>query len=164
MKRFGVVLLTLVVLISLPPLASSETKAAAGFDRLKSLVGEWQGKDSEGKVFEVSYSLTAGNSAVMETLAMGPGMNMVTLYHPDKDRLMMTHYCILGNQPRMLGIGDDRSLSFSLVDTTNLQGPDAPHMRRLVISFPDKDHLTHEWTLRAAGQDKTETFRFERKK
>ncbi|MGH7409651.1 MAG: hypothetical protein ACREJ6_01110 [Candidatus Methylomirabilis sp.] len=164
MKLFGTVVLTLVVLTGPARLASSETKAAPGFDRLKSLVGEWRGKDGGGRVVEVSYSLTAGNTAVMETLNIGAGMSMVTLYHPDKDKLMMTHYCILGNQPRMLGTGDDRSLTFSLVDATNLTGPDAPHMRKLVISFPDKDHLTHEWTMRAAGQDKAEAFSFERKK
>jgi hypothetical protein len=59
---------------------------------------------------------------------------------------------------------DDRSLTFSLVDATNLSSPNAPHMRKLVLSFPDKDHLTHEWTLRASGQDKTEVFNFERSK
>ena len=164
MKRMGIVLLALVALAGPARLASSETKGAPGFDKLKSLLGEWRGKDGEGRDVDVSYSLTGGNTAVMETLKMGAGMNMVTLYHPDKDRLMMTHYCILGNQPRMLGTGDDKSLTFSLVDATNLPGPDAPHMRKLVISFPDKDHLTHEWTMRAAGQDKAETFRVERKK
>ncbi len=164
MKRFGIVLLTLVALTGLARLASSETNAAPGFDRLKSLVGEWRGKDGEGRVVEVSYSLTAANTAVMETLNVGPGMSMVTLYHSDKDKLMMTHYCMLGNQPRMLGAGDDRSLTFSLVDATNLPSSDAPHMRKLVISFPDKDHLVHEWTMHAAGQDKAEAFSFERKK
>ena len=48
MKLFGTVLLTLVVLTGPARLASSETKAAPGFDSLKSLVGEWRGKDGEG--------------------------------------------------------------------------------------------------------------------
>ena len=162
MKRFGVFLLTLIVITSPPRLVFSETNSAPGFEKLKSLVGEWRGKGGEGKVVEVSYSLTAGNTAVMETLKMADGLSMVTLYHPDKERLLMTHYCILNNQPRMQGAGDDRSLSFSLVDATNLSSPSAPHMSKLVLSFPDKDHLKHEWTLRASGQDKTEVFSFER--
>ena len=164
MKRFGSFLLTLVVLSGLPRLASSETKAAPGFEKLKSLVGEWRGRDGEGKVVEVAYSLTAGNTAVMETLKMADGLSMVTIYHPHGEKLMMTHYCILNNQPRMQGAGDDRSLTFSLVDVTNLPSPNAPHMRKLVLSFPDKDHLKHEWTLRASGLDKTEVFNFERSK
>jgi len=162
MKRFGILLLGLVVLSGLPELASSETKAAPGFEKLKSLVGEWRGRGGEGKLVEVSYSLTAGNTAVMETLKMADGLSMVTIYHPNNEKLMMTHYCILNNQPRMQAAGDDRSLTFSLVDATNLSNPNAPHMSKLVLSFPDKDHLTHEWTLRASGQDKTEVFKFER--
>jgi hypothetical protein len=164
MKRFGAFLLTLVVITGLPRLVSSQTKFAPGFEKLKSLVGEWRGKDGEGKLVETSYSLTAGNTAVMETLRMADGLSMVTIYHPNGEKLMMTHYCILNNQPRMETAGDDRSLSFSLVDVTNLPSPSAPHMRKLVLSFPDKDHLKHEWTLRASGQDKTEVFNFERSK
>ena len=162
MKRFGIFLLALVVLSGLPGPASSETKAAPGFEKLKSLVGEWRGRGGEGKLVEVSYSLTAGNTAVMETLKMADGLSMVTIYHPHGEKLMMTHYCILNNQPRMQASGDDRSLTFSLVDATNLLSPNAPHMSKLVLSFPDKDHLKHEWTLRASGLDKTEVFSFER--
>jgi len=164
MKRFGAFLLTLVVITGLPRLVSSQTKAAPGFEKLKSLVGEWRGKDGEGKIFEVAYSLTAGNTAVMETLKMADGLSMVTIYHPNGEKLMMTHYCILNNQPRMQASGDDKSLTFSLFDVTNLSSPNAPHMRKLILSFPDKDHLKHEWTLRASGQDKTDVFNFERSK
>ena len=164
MKRFGTFLVALAVLAGSPRLASSETKAGPGFEQLRSLVGEWRGRDGEGKTFEVAYSLTAGNTAVMETLKMADGLSMVTIYHPHSEKLMMTHYCILNNQPRMETAGDDRSLSFSLVDVANLPSPNAPHMRKLVLSFPDKDHLKHEWTLRASGQDKTEVFNFERSK
>ena len=164
MKRFGIFLLALVVLSGLPGPASSETKAAPGFEKLKSLVGEWRGKDGEGKVVEVAYSPTAGNTAVMETLKMADGLSMVTIYHPHGEKLMMTHYCLLNNQPRMQASGDDRTLTFLLFDATNLSSPNAPHMSKLVLSFPNKDHLKHEWTLRASGQDKTEVFNFERSK
>jgi hypothetical protein len=162
MKRFGTVLLALVVLAGLPRLASSQGKSVPGFEQLKSLVGEWRGRDGEGRVVEVSYSLTAGNTAVMETLKMADGSNMVSLYHPNGEKLMMTHYCLLNNQPRMQASGDDKSLTFSLVDVTNLLSPSAPHMGKLVLSFPDKNHLRHEWTLRASGREQAEVFSFER--
>ena len=164
MKRFGIFLLTLVVLSGLPGLASSETKSAPGFEKLKLLVGEWQGKGADGKIVHVSYNITAGNTAVMETLKMADGQTMVTIYHPDNEKLLMTHYCILNNQPRMQAAGDDKSLSFSLVDVTNLSSPNAPHMHKLTLSFPDKDHLKHEWTMRVSGQDRIEVFSFERSK
>ncbi len=170
MKRLATFLFAFTIAVGLAPgvwsqrYESSETKGAPGFDKLKSLVGEWRGKDSEGKVVDVSYDLTAGNTAVMETLKMTDGASMVTLYHSDGKRLVMTHYCLLGNQPRMQGDADDRSLTFSFVDATNLPSRDAPHMYKLVMRFPDKDHLTHEWTMRASGLDRTETFRFQRQK
>ena len=164
MKRFGTFLVALVVLTGLPGPASSETKAAPGFEKLKSLVGEWRGRDGEGKIVEASYSLTAGNTAVVETLKMADGLSMVTIYHLNNEKLMMTHYCILNNQPRMQASGDDRTLTFSLVDVTNLPSPNAPHMSKLVLNFPDKDRLKHEWTLRVSSQDKTEVFTFERSK
>jgi len=164
MKRFGIFLLALVVLSGLPGPASSETKAAPGFEKLKSLVGEWRGRGGEGKLVDVSYSLTAGNTAVMETLKMADGLSMVTIYHPHGEKLMMTHYCLLNNQPRMQASGDDRTLTFLLFDATNLSSPNAPHMSKLVLSFPNKDHLKHEWTMRVSGLDKTEVFNFERSK
>jgi hypothetical protein len=170
MKRLAAFLFVSAVAVGLAPQVRSdsyeppETKGAPGFDTLKSLVGEWRGKDSDGKVVDVSYELTAGNTVVMETLKMTDGASMVTLYHSDGKRLVMTHYCLLGNQPRMQGAADDRSLTFTFVDATNLPGREAPHMYKLVMRFPDKDHLTHDWTMRASGLDKIETFRFQRQK
>ncbi len=170
MKRLAAILFALTIAVGSvsqvwsDSYAPSETKDAPGFDRLKTLVGEWRGKDSDGKVVDVSYNLTAANTAVMETLKMSDGATMVTLYHSDGKRLMMTHYCLLGNQPRMQGAVDDKSLAFSFVDATNLPSRDAPHMYKLVMRFPDKDQLTHEWTMRASGLDKTETFRFQRQR
>jgi hypothetical protein len=170
MKRLATGLLVAAIGAALGPLASvasyvaSDAKQAPGFEKLKALVGEWRGKDGDGKPVDASYSLTGANTAVMETLRMSDGASMITLYHSDGKRLMMTHYCLLGNQPRMQGAVDDRSLTFSLVDVTNLASRDAPHMHRLVMRFPDQDHLTHEWTMRASGLDKTETFRFQRQK
>ena len=44
---------------------------------------------------------TAGGSAVQETQFPGTPMEMVSVYHLDGADLVMTHYCVLGNQPRM---------------------------------------------------------------
>ena len=93
---------------------------------------------------------------------------MVTMYHLDGDRLMMTHYCSLGNQPRMRAkkmAKDDKTLSFAFVDATNLTSPKDSHMHNLVFAFKDDDHFAQEWTMWKEG--KTEhiaTFEFERAK
>ena len=39
--------------------------------------------------------------AVMETLDGPDAIQMITVYHPDGASLLMTHYCSMGNEPRM---------------------------------------------------------------
>ena len=146
-----------------PGPAKSQTTSA--FDRLKLLVGEWQGKTENGRPARLSYALISGGTCVQETLSHGD-TDMVTIYCPDGDRLMMTHYCADNNQPRMRAepvAGEAREIVFSFVDATNLSGPSAGHMHRLVLTFPDASHLTQVWTYRRGDTDQKEVFHFERK-
>ena len=88
------------------PKTSAEAKSpGAAFERFKRLVGEWEAADAKsesqkGKI-QSRFHLTAGGSAVVETVFPGEEMEMVTVYHRDGDQLMLTHFCHLGNQPRM---------------------------------------------------------------
>src|SRR3989337_104403 len=106
----------------------------AGFEKMKSLVGEWTGKSRDGKPVTISYALVSSGSALMEKIGMPHESDMVTLYHPDGDSLMMTHYCAAHNQPRMRAgtvLPESRRIVFDFVDATNLASPDAGHMHRL---------------------------------
>jgi len=135
------------------------------FEKLKLLVGEWKGISMDGKPATLTYTLVSNNSALMERLAMGGDSEMVTLYHPDGDHLMMTHYCSAHNQPRMRSNAVDaggRNITFDLVDVTNLSAPDAGHMKRLVVTFTDNDHFTQEWTWTQQGRDMAVVITFER--
>jgi len=143
------------------------TKTIPDFEKMQSLVGEWQGKSVYGKTAKVSYTLVSDNSALMEKLAMGGESEMVTMYHPDGDHLMMTHYCSAHNQPRMRAqkvSTDAKNIVFDLVDVTNLSTPDAGHMKKLVLTFADQDHFTQEWTWGEKGKENTVVIQFERKK
>ena len=142
-------------------------KTIPDFEKMKSLVGEWQGKSLDGNTSKVSYALVSDDSALMERLAMGGESEMVTMYHPDGDHLMMTHYCSAHNQPRMRSQTvslERKSIVFDLVDVTNLSTPDAGHMRKLVVTFVDQDHFTQEWTWSEKGKESTVVIQFERKK
>jgi len=135
------------------------------FEKMKSLVGEWKGTSMDGKPATVAHTLVSDNSAIMERLAMGGDSEMVTMYHPDGEHLMMTHYCSAHNQPRMRSNAVDaggRNITFDLVDVTNLSAPDAGHMKRLVVTFADNDHFTQEWTWTQQGKDMTVIIHFER--
>lgn len=142
-------------------------KTIPDFEKMKSLVGEWQGTSLDGKTAKVFYALVSDKSALMEKLLMGGESEMVTVYHPDGDHLMMTHYCSAHNQPRMRSqtvSKDSKSIVFDLMDVTNLSAPDAGHMRKLVVTFLDKDRFTQEWTWKEKEKESTVVIRFERKK
>lgn len=142
-------------------------KGNAGWEWMKSLQGEWEGS-YEGKVAtSASYRLVSNGTALMETLVSPDHSDMITMYTPDGDRMMMTHYCSANNQPRMrapAASGGGKRLVFDYVDATNLEAPDAMHMHKLVVTWNDPDHFTQQWTSREKGKDTSATFSFTRKK
>lgn len=79
--------------------AQTQTKLAGGFDRFKTLVGEWQATDESGKPFISTFRLVSNDTALEETFQSDKNDQMVTLYAPDGGRLALTHYCSMGNQP-----------------------------------------------------------------
>ncbi len=165
MKTLRILSIGLATLFLAGRLGAAEMKG--GFDRLKSLAGEWEGKSASGKSVALKSRLVSGGSAIEETLEPAGEPAMVTVYYPDGGRLMVTHYCSAGNQPRMVtenAGGDGKRLAFAYLDATNLSSADAGHMHRLVIGFQDADHFTQEWTWREKGQEKTEVMSFARKK
>jgi hypothetical protein len=133
-------------------------KAGAGLEKLKSLVGVWDTKDSDGQAVAVEYEVVSKGSAVMETIRHGDMPDMITMYHIDGDRLMMTHYCALGNQPRMkasVPAGDVKELRFSFVDGTNMKRTD-PHMHNMVMQFLSDTHVHSVWSYYEEGRLKYE--------
>src|SRR5438045_3295890 len=94
------------VLLALAAVVHGEDKPAphAGLEKMKKLAGSWVEADKDGKPTEkvVSvFKVIGGGSTVHETIFPGTPMEMVSVYHLDKGELVMTHYCVLGNQPRM---------------------------------------------------------------
>ena len=151
-----------------------ETHSAAatnpGFEKMKSLVGEWVGVVDEGgkkMPVTVSYRLVSNGTALVETLNTPEDMDMITMYVADGMNLAMTHYCAEGNQPRMraaVPAGNVSTLEFHSVDATNLSGANASPMHGLVVTFKDAGHMTQAWTHRVDGKDQTGIFEFSRKK
>ena len=128
------------------------------FERMKGLVGVWEGTANmpkEGEKVRVEYRLSSGGSAVVETLFPGKADEMVSVYFDNKGQLTMTHYCALRNQPRMkLQKADAKNLNFMFADGSNIDPKKDAHMHSLTISFVDKDHIIQKWTLFADGKEK----------
>lgn len=142
--------------------------ATACFEKIKSLAGEWEMAPSkEGdEPMKVTYRVTSGGTAVMETLMPGKPHEMVTMYHLDNGRLVLTHYCSMGNQPMMvLQPGADSShMSFAHCGGTGIASPDAPHMASLDMTILDAEHLNCLWGMSKKGKlEKHQAFAFVRK-
>ena len=150
--------------------AAEPFDASSAFDRLKSLEGTWTGTaghgDGEGPA-SVVYHVVGGGSAVVETLFPGTPHEMVTVYHRDGERLVLTHYCTAGNQPRMRfeKSATPGEIAFAFDGGTNLKPERDGHMHQALIRVVDDDHIVSEWTYYAEGKPgSTAKFRLERKK
>lgn len=141
----------------------AETEAEKSFHQLAALEGNWTGKGSQGQPIEVSFRMTADGSALMSEIHGHGPENMITMFHMDGDRLIMTHYCGAGNQPRMKVVAaDGKSVSFEFFDGTNI-GPGSGHMQHVTFSQPDANHHTEEWVFLDHGKELREVFTLERK-
>jgi hypothetical protein len=137
--------------------------AGGDFERLKSLVGEWEATSSYGKS-QVVFQLTANGTALLETVGSGAEA-MVTVYHPDGETTLLTHYCSAGNQPRMRAqkTSDGKTLTFNFVDAANLKDGSS-HMSRLVMTFQDDENVIEEWTWKDKGKEESHKFHLRRVK
>lgn len=133
--------------------AFAESNAEAAFEKLKSLQGSWSGKGVEGGSLQVSFRVVSGGSAVMSEIQGEHEPNMITLFHLDGDRLLMTHYCGAGNQPRMVGTmsADGKTIDFKFLDATNLLGSQPGHMEHLTMNLLDANHHNETWSFESQG-------------
>ncbi len=142
---------------------AAESDAQKSFGLLKGLEGNWSGTNLQGQPIDVSFRMTAGGSALMSEIH-GRAENMITMFHLDGDRLLMTHYCAAGNQPRMKVVSADaKSVSFEFMDGTNI-APGGGHMQHVTFSQPDADHQLEEWVYLDHGKEHKELFTLERVK
>ena len=154
-----------VALIALTTLAYAQTPAQKAFESIKSMPGTWEGKSPDGRSLRVDFKLTAGGSAVLSEIIV-PNEDMISMIHLDgPGKLLLTHYCGAGNQPRMQASvsPDGKLITFNYVDATNLATPDAGHMQQMVLTMLDENHHTEEWTFIDHGKEQKRLFDLRRK-
>lgn len=143
----------------------------AQFDKLKKLVGTWV-EEKDGKATDKVVSvmkLTAGGSALHETIFPGDAMEMVSVYTVDGNDLVMTHYCVIGNQPRMKA--DPKSpadqINFEFAGGGNLDPKKDKHMHGARLKLIDADHIEIEgngWENGAPAKEMCGVMKLVRKK
>ncbi len=136
------------------------------FEKIKTLLGDWESKTPDGKVHPVTFRLVSAGSAVLVTMGDETGGDMITVIHPDGAALMATHYCSAKNQPRFVAVpsADPNKVVFKFKDVTNLSSPKAGHMTGATFTNVDSNHHTETWVWTEGGKEQTETFQLTRRK
>jgi hypothetical protein len=116
------------------------------FERLKALVGTWEGKTDMGQGpidITMHYRLLAGGTVLEERVFEGTPNEMISMYYDQGGKLALTHYCIMGNRPGMLlKSADSKSLKFDFDKTCGINPTKESHMHALTITFDDDDTIT----------------------
>lgn len=153
--------------------AQGETKETAAFQRLKDLVGNWEGtfawsggRTATGKM-DAQYYTTGNGSAVVENLLVDGTPTMTSVYHLDGSDLRVTHFCGAQNQPRLKATAinaDGSEITFSFVDITNLRSPEAGHVHGADLRFLDANHINLRFHFNSGDKDSDELIDLKRKK
>ena len=137
--------------------AQTDANAKLAFEKLKGLAGNWEAKSKDGTT-TTSYQVVANGTAILERLHVpGDKGEMLTVYHLDGDRLVLTHYCEAGNQPHMQAEPYDAAsnqLVFDFAGGGNLSNPSVGHMHNVVFQFGDADQFSAKWTFQENGKPK----------
>jgi hypothetical protein len=143
-------------------LAAARRNLSPELQRIKNLAGRWEGttfREREGtSAAVVTYAVTSGGSAVIETLFPGTAREMTTVYHDDSSgRLIAQHYCNAANQPRLrlAQSGGDR-LYFVLAPDADIKADLEGHAHELTLTFAADGSLAHDWLNHYLGQPSAE--------
>lgn len=168
MKRLASFAIIIILGLIIGPMAAYSGEYQKGavthsrdFEKMKELVGVWEGKADMGKGMETikaTYELTSAGNVIVERLFAGQPHEMVTVYYDFKGKMGMTHYCSLGNQPHMelMNPGENSMMFVLSKKNPNLASVKETHMHSLTISFDSKDSITQTWTLYEKGKKKSD--------
>lgn len=163
MKRLFFIAVLACVPAALLAQSAPETTAAAptpatahALDRLKALAGDWSAEGLDGNSApgaRLRYEVTAGGSAVIETLFPGTAHEMRTVYMKDGADIVLTDFCASGHHPRMRAkapaAGD---LVFDFDGALNFDPARDGHMHDAQIRFVGPDRIRSRWSFWEAGK------------
>ena len=128
------------------------------FAPVRALAGRWEGQDADGKKLTVEFKLTAGGSAVREDMFPASENEMTNMYTLDGNRLRLTHYCAMGNQPHLIGnMSQMGRFDFETEVVSDLKKSDEPYMGSMTLVLVDADHIEEHWRALKSGKVDHET-------
>ena len=129
----------------------AHANAASAFEVFKRLQGTWSITSHEKPIAtKMTYDVGSRGSIVTEQFG-----KELSVFAVDGGRLIMTHYCNAGNQPRLqLKPGTPPGIfDFVMFDITGLDTPNARHVQEVVyrMNGPDSMKLSLIWTGEGTG-------------
>ena len=135
--------------VSQPANATAQSDGQKTFEKMKALVGSWQGTIM-GISINVTIRAASSRTAILHEATTDGGRppdHEITMFYLDEDRLLATHYCDGGNRPRFEGklSPDGKSIEFSLLDVAG--GTKGGLLKRMSFTLIDVDHHTIDATF-----------------
>jgi hypothetical protein len=138
--------------------SANANEREALFAPVRALEGRWEGQDPEGNKLTVEFKLTSGGSAVREEMFPASEHEMTNMYTLDGNRLRMTHYCAMGNQPHLIGsMRQAGRIEFETEVVSDLKKADEPYMGWMTLVLVDADHIEEHWRALTSGKVDHET-------
>lgn len=163
MNRLAIILILASLVAANPSIARESALdaelAVRAFEHFRSLEGEWRTESTKGWRGRMKFRSLARGTVVLglsEFDDATPDRAMAVVFHLDGDRLLLTHYCEAGNQPRLVATRasrDLREIHFEFLDGTNLASRDEGHMDRVIYRFEGRDRYRSHWTWYQGGEE-----------
>jgi hypothetical protein len=140
-----------------PALTNAEPVSADGpaaFEKLKSLIGEWDAPlGKNGVMTDIFRPMGFGTSILHEEWKNGEQLT-ATVFYLVGTELRADHFCDLGNQLHYVVTksNDPNVLTLELRDSTNLD-THPKHFHSTTWRFIDAQHHTQDWELMSPGKD-----------
>jgi hypothetical protein len=127
--------------------AASPDQERALLGQVKALEGKWEMVGDDGKPqLATTYQVSSGGNVVREVMFPGASHEMTNVYHMDGSDLVMTHYCAVGNQPRMRAARKSgNTIHFTFDSVTNHTSRSQTCMREMSLEVVDNDHIVQRW-------------------
>ena len=133
---------------SQPTNAVAQSDGQKAFEKMKTLIGSWQGTMA-GKSITFTVRLTSSGNAILHEANSGspPPDHEITTFYVDGDRLLATHYCDGGNRVRWEGklSPDGKTIEFSFLDVAG--STRTGFVRHTVFTIVDANKQVIEFTF-----------------
>jgi hypothetical protein len=138
---------------------ATDDQRAALIDRIKSLAGDWELTGDGAAAFPTgttaaTFTVSSNGSVVREIMFPGAVHEMTNIYHMDGPDLVMTHYCAVGNQPRLRAgaTTPDGPILFDTDSVTNLASADDHYMGQMTLEILTPDTIRQTWRSYVNGK------------